>query len=535
MKDLPEETSGTSNDKPTEGPSRKVLILRYSLFILAGLLSLVAVFYVVENVRGARAWKAAKAKAAAMNESLDMSSIIPAPIADEQNAATAPIFAIVFDYAEKAEDGSRPHRHPDRLKKLHDDLMIRRSAENMPDFSSFRRGQRSDLTEWAEYFQTGLKPRPFNISSNASTPAEIVLSALEEMSPRVEEMVTAARRPAAVFPIAYEDHFAALLPHLSPILAATRTLNLRAQAKLELGETVSAHQDTISSLRLARLTESEPYLISGLVQIAVLKSSLQTLWEGLERHAWNDAQLIEFEQALARINLAQQFHHAMRGERNAGLLAFDACEKNPRYMLTLFGESDRFKTTALRMQPSGWIQSSKAALVEAHLELIMPVVNPASIRFDPVLASAASDTVDKRVREHRIREWMDAMIFPAIGKALERYALTQSYVNQARVACALERARLQSSATKSARSYPANLSEVTKLFPDGIPGGPCTGKPLRYGVNADGSYYLYSEGWNLKDDGGTVSLREDQRLIDTEADCVWSFPDGKKPAASAGK
>ncbi|MFT5031642.1 MAG: hypothetical protein ACI9VS_004112, partial [Candidatus Binatia bacterium] len=40
---------------------------------------------------------------------------------------------------------------------------------------------------------------------------------------------------------------------------------------------------------------------------------------------------------------------------------------------------------------------------------------------------------------------------------------------------------------------------------------------------------------NLKDDGGTVSLREDQRLIDTEADCVWSFPDGKKPAASAGK
>jgi hypothetical protein len=44
-------------------------------------------------------------------------------------------------------------------------------------------------------------------------------------------------------------------------------------------------------------------------------------------------------------------------------------------------------------------------------------------------------------------------------------------------------------------------------------------------LNGDGTYLLYSDGWNEKDDGGVVVMRKDDpKKVDAkEGDWVWSL------------
>ena len=57
---------------------------------------------------------------------------------------------------------------------------------------------------------------------------------------------------------------------------------------------------------------------------------------------------------------------------------------------------------------------------------------------------------------------------------------------------------------------------------DGYAIDPETGRPYRYRLNADGTYVLYSVGWNQRDDGG-VEVKEGNGVLRdyTKGDWVW--------------
>ena len=49
-----------------------------------------------------------------------------------------------------------------------------------------------------------------------------------------------------------------------------------------------------------------------------------------------------------------------------------------------------------------------------------------------------------------------------------------------------------------------------------------SGKPLKYHRKEDGSFLLYSVGWNEKDNEGTVVMSQDGKSEDvTQGDWVW--------------
>jgi hypothetical protein len=58
-----------------------------------------------------------------------------------------------------------------------------------------------------------------------------------------------------------------------------------------------------------------------------------------------------------------------------------------------------------------------------------------------------------------------------------------------------------------------------------IPNDVITGKPLCYRLESDGTFVLYSVGWNEKDDGGQLGLRTGKRpAIDpNQGDWVWRY------------
>jgi hypothetical protein len=93
-------------------------------------------------------------------------------------------------------------------------------------------------------------------------------------------------------------------------------------------------------------------------------------------------------------------------------------------------------------------------------------------------------------------------------------------VDEARIACALERYRLAHGV------YPDSLDALAPAYIDALPHDIMTGDPYHYQLRPDGTFLLYSVGWNETDDGGTVVYEKDHpdRLDYQQGDWVWPTP-----------
>jgi len=80
-------------------------------------------------------------------------------------------------------------------------------------------------------------------------------------------------------------------------------------------------------------------------------------------------------------------------------------------------------------------------------------------------------------------------------------AKNQTCVDAARVACALERYRVVNG------QLPENLEVLVPRYINKIPNDVIDGQPLRYRLESDGNYVIYSVGWNKTDDGGVRGRR----------------------------
>lgn len=90
----------------------------------------------------------------------------------------------------------------------------------------------------------------------------------------------------------------------------------------------------------------------------------------------------------------------------------------------------------------------------------------------------------------------------------------QTLVNEAQVACALERYRLVHGA------HPETLDALVPRFAERLPHDIVGGKPLRYQRKGD-TFRLYSVGWNELDDGGVSFLTTNGIPDLRHQDWVW--------------
>src|SRR5580698_9105038 len=85
-------------------------LLRWGLIGLAVLATLVAVLVTEENWRGKRDWEAYKRAAEARGERLDVASVIPPAVPDDQNFFGAPIVAEYLESERNpSPEPSAPH------------------------------------------------------------------------------------------------------------------------------------------------------------------------------------------------------------------------------------------------------------------------------------------------------------------------------------------------------------------------------------------------------------------------------------------
>jgi hypothetical protein len=101
------------------------------------------------------------------------------------------------------------------------------------------------------------------------------------------------------------------------------------------------------------------------------------------------------------------------------------------------------------------------------------------------------------------------MTIPNFSRAIEVTYKHQTWINEARLAIALERFRMRND------RLPDALSALVPEYLDGLPPDIITGEPLRYRRLTEDHYLLWSVGWNEVDEDGAVGNSNN------DGDWVW--------------
>jgi hypothetical protein len=500
--------------------------LRRFLLGLAGLAVLIALFYVEEDWRGWHAWQKFKHTWEAKGEKFDFASFIPPAVPDDQNFAMTPIVASSWE-ASLDKNGHR-------VMPYNTNVVNRLEVSIYGDYSlvewptngtgNWQKSAISDLKVWQEYYrELASKTNEFPVAPQPQTPAADVLLALSKYDSAIEELRQASQMPYSRFPLNYDADCPAtiLLPHLATLKRCSQVLQLRTITELQNGQSEKALEDIKLSLHLADSIRTEPFLISHLIRIAILQITLVPIWEGLAEHKWSDAQLVELDQKLVKLDFLADYKFSMRGEQANSVGVIDHLRRTCkiRDFIGSYGDEtfkDRITGLLFYLSPSGWFYQNQFRYCRYFTRWYLPDVKNGI--FSPESFHKADATIELEFKHVNPYNKLEVMLLPAMTPAAKKFAYGQESVDLARVACALERYRLAHG------EYPESLDALAPQFIAKLPHDIINGQSLNYRRTSDGQFVLYSVGWNEKDDDGIVGLREGGSVDITKGDWVWRYP-----------
>ena len=501
-----------------ESPSPFRRFVKYAFFGIVALILLGLLVAGFENWRGRRAWEKFRAEWEAKGEQFDIAAFIPKPVPPEQNFATTPLLAPLLDYDRHTPGKWRDPAGWNRANALAGAFNDVRGRK-VPKTGNWQTATFAELDEWRDYFAGNTN---FPFASPPKDAARDVLAALRKFDAELDELTAAAARPYSVFPVHYEEHINTLLPHLATLKGIAQLARLRAVARLGADDKAGALRDVRLGLRLAEAGRSEPITISHLVRIASLQIVMQAVWEGLARHQWTEEQLAELQSALANIRLLDDYSRTIRGERAFSNLMIDELRTGRMAMSSLgdalgSSENQGVVSSAGWVVPGGWFYQNQLTLNRLYQERCLPLVDATKHRVYARQTREADDVPE--LKNRGLYNIFARLLFPAITKIAAKFANGQTTVDLATVACALERHRLATG------QYPTQLDLLVPRFIVKIPTDVITGELLKYRRDPDGTFVLYSVGWNETDDGGEAGVTKSGAATDpNKGDWVWRYP-----------
>lgn len=429
--------------------------LKVGLAILGGVAALLVAAYLVENLRGRHAWRSWKRARLAAGDRIDPAAFAPPVLPEADNFAAAPLIA-------EAVQGRRPG--PQVPSALGEPRLM----------GSWREGRRSDLAA----LKDTLKVQDLD-------------AFLAPYGAELEALAEAARRPGCRLPVDYGAPMTAF-PQWLGMRARARLLALRSLVRLEQGKSEAALEDVLTGLRVAGRLQREPHLITQLLRLAWANILLQPVWEGLEARCWSASQLERLQAALERVDLVASWRQAVLYEGCGSVSSFEAVvEKN-----AILGG---WAYQNLVRMGGWWYQNAE-------------VMDSVRHRFRP----EAEEPLRRMLLARRTPYTFMLESLPAMLGQNQRMARTQSGLDQARVACALERFRLAKG------SYPERLEALVPGFLPEAPGDVIEGQALCYTRFRPDAFRLYSPGWNRQDEGGRLVLEAGGRSDPGRGDWPWT-------------
>lgn len=455
-------------------------------FVLLTLGLLWALFNLVENWRGRRAWEAWKGEQESRGARYDLAGLLPAPPPDGDNFAKAPAVQALLD---------RPEEHwlPDGFHFV----IPKSTAAFRPNWET---GHALDLKPWQDANGT-----------------QDLAAALAPAGAFLDQLSEASRRPACRFgfPVSAVDD--PLFPPVIRFRHVARLLSLRTLLRLRAGQADLALQDLLAQLRIVRHLAADPAFSIQLAQLANSGMAMQGLWEGLSTHAWNAEQLAALQEELGKMDELTPFLRLGRAERVNLASDYGAMLAEPWWNKgDAAGKRSRSIATHL-LEPRGWIYQNWRHSDEYYAETWLRVMDPDGHRVYPEHAAEMQSWWARRhATPYSFVSKSYAVVGPGITNQAQRFAARQATLDEAFVVCALERWRLEH------KAYPDSLGALVPGSAAKLPPDLFNGASLRYKRDGD-SFQLYSVGWNGRDEGGaSVTKGLDQDL--NAGDWPWPQP-----------
>jgi hypothetical protein len=476
--------------------------LRVLLFIGVAFITLVTLVIAFESWRGKRAWLKFKAEWEAKGEKFDIGSFLPPHVPDSENFAMTPLLAPLLDYTQRVGIVWRDSNALARARSI----ITSGTQGHPPKFANRDKGEKTDLRLWQEYYRAQTN---FVIAHPGQAAGGDILQALSKYDAALTELREAAKRPHAIFPIHYDESISALVPHLEVLKGITSVLRLHALAALDANRPEQALEDVQLSLRVAEALKSEPLLISQLVRIAMLRITADTVWEGIATGRWNEQHLAQAQAALSPIDLLSDYEHSIRGERAFGNDFIQKMRAGHEYGGEVQGIT--------RFAPSGLLYQNQLTINRMYQNYFFGTIDTEKRRVDVERVVALEKATE--VRQRHPYRFLAALLLPALEKSSFRFAQGQTAIDQAAIACALERYRLAKG------EYPETPQQLTPQFLREIPRDVITGEPLHYQRTETNKFLLYSVAWDRKDDRGVPAK---SNVPKGGGDWVWA-PAPTKP------
>ncbi|HVU07676.1 MAG TPA: hypothetical protein VHG89_03940 [Verrucomicrobiae bacterium] len=462
--------------------------LRRILIALAVLATLIAIFYTEEDWRGKRAWENCKRELEAKGEVLDWNKFIPPPVLDESNFFAAPKMQEWF-VGRGGTELSRRLQNDKTTPVVGEDSKIKTEIDA------------KNYLAWSDQFE-----------------------------PDFELIREALKRPYARMDGDYSQPYEMPIPNFITVRALAQTLAQRAHCYLLLNQPDKALDELTLLNDSRRLLFGAPTgkpmtLVAAMINVAVTGLYVDTIANGFQKQAWQEPQVIALQEQLKSVSLPPFVCEAFRAEQvslshTAEIVEFskiampEGLFSSPPKTFWLKMKSN-LKSYGYNLLPRGWVYQNMA-MYASLIQLPIDSFEPKDEVVSPKKIEDAMSILTTSLDHYSPFKMLAALGIPNFTKAMQTTAHHQTLVNEAQIACALERYQLANG------NYPETLDALAPQFIAQIPHDIISGQPLHYRRTSDGKFLLYSVGWNETDDGGADLSQTKSGSIDyTKGDWVW--------------
>jgi hypothetical protein len=246
----------------------------------------------------------------------------------------------------------------------------------------------------------------------------------------------------------------------------------------------------------------------------------------LSAQRWTKDQLESFQRYFSGIDLLAKYQEVSKSDLAFTCAWIASLSADPGSYYLNNNESfasDRRLDIINFILPRGWYYQNELAAARFFQDNLLPDVATQPQSANP----QASQT--NATRFERISATPYTFAFKHLGGVLspQGFVRTQTEMNLALVACALERFRMAEG------HFPDKLDALVPALLEKLPPDIMNGEPLKYRLTGDGRFVLYSVGWNEIDDGGTYpnpretdrkQLRKPNSYRRETGDWVWEYP-----------
>lgn len=360
-------------------------------------------------------------------------------------------------------------------------------------------------------------------------------SELESIGTTLAEVRAATQNPPRYF---YND------PSNFTNRAMGPFVTLRNAAQWLMGDTIAAlHSDQLERARadlhalvqLAQFYREDLTLVSQMIRAAIAGLGMQVTWEALQAPGWNEEQLVAMQRNWEELDLTDALERGIAGERASGAAAM-------AYMRTLTSRErvDFWRSGSQTTSPTAGESLEQLALMALWIpnseadELFALKFHQSSLEASRSLrAGTPMVEINRQFQTNaaqlaaiigtplgRYRYFHSAVSIPNFTRAAQKCVRNETQRRLTITAIALERHRLRNG------KLPEELDALMPQFLSTVPIDPMSGQPLRYRLNADGGFTLYSAGEDGRDDGG-----DPNSATSTNKFGLWEGKDAVWPTA----